>query len=251
MEIVSQENHDQYRADLGQRLLTAVTRAKSKGDVAQSAGVSTEQLNKWIRGEVKVPAEALRAIAAYTDVGFGWLVTGDGDMLADQTGVRLRRMVERMSDHADRAGFGSDQMSNHMVPLPLYEDVHASAGAGLSPPSNPATEAMVAFDHRFLKEKGAIPERCAVITARGDSMSPTIPDGSLLVVDHSQTQISNGCIMVINLGDDLLVKRVRRRLDGLIDLVSDNQAYPPETIGTNMLHQLRVVGRVVYFCRTP
>ncbi len=82
-------------------------------------------------------------------------------------------------------------------------------------------------------------------------MVPTIPDGSLLVVDHSQTQISNGFIMVINLGDDLLVKRVRRRLDGLIDLISDNQAYAPETIGPDTLQQLRIVGRVVYFCRVP
>lgn len=82
-------------------------------------------------------------------------------------------------------------------------------------------------------------------------MSPTIPDASLLVVDHSQSEVANGCIMVINVGDDLLVKRVRRRIDGLIDLISDNAAYPTETLGPDTLQQLRVVGRVVYFCRTP
>lgn len=82
-------------------------------------------------------------------------------------------------------------------------------------------------------------------------MAPTIPDGSLLVVDHSQVQIANGYIMVISLGDDLLVKRIRRRLDGLIDMISDNQAYAAETIGPDRLQQLRVVGRVVYFCRVP
>ncbi len=82
-------------------------------------------------------------------------------------------------------------------------------------------------------------------------MSPTIPDAALLIIDHSQSEVSNGCIMVINVGDDLLVKRVRRRLDGLIDLISDNPAYPPETIGADRIQQLRIVGRVVYFCRTP
>jgi len=82
-------------------------------------------------------------------------------------------------------------------------------------------------------------------------MVPTIPDASLLIVDHSQVEVANGCIMVISVGDDLLVKRVRRRLDGLIDLVSDNPNYPPETIGRDTVEQLRVVGRVVYFCRTP
>lgn len=82
-------------------------------------------------------------------------------------------------------------------------------------------------------------------------MMPTIPDGSALVVDRSQTLISNGCIMVIGVGDDLLVKRVRRRMDGLIELMSDNTAYPPETLGPDSLNQLRVIGRVVYFGRTP
>lgn len=82
-------------------------------------------------------------------------------------------------------------------------------------------------------------------------MVPTIPDGAALVVDRSQSEIVNGCIMVISVGDDLLVKRIRRRLDGLIDLISDNTAYSPETLGPDALRQLRVVGRVVYFCRAP
>lgn len=82
-------------------------------------------------------------------------------------------------------------------------------------------------------------------------MQPSIPDGSLLVVDHSQIDVKNGHIMVVNVGEDLLVKRIRRRLDGLIELISDNPAYPPETISRDALQQLRVVGRVVYFCRTP
>lgn len=82
-------------------------------------------------------------------------------------------------------------------------------------------------------------------------MMPTIPDGSALIVDRSQIEVKNGSIMVIGVGDDLLVKRIRRRLDGLIDLISDNQAYAPETLGPDTLQQLRVIGRVVYFCRTP
>ena len=57
--------------------------------------------------------------------------------------------------------------------------------------------------------------------------------------------------MVISVGEDLLVKRIRRRLDGMVELISDNPAYPAETLGPDMLQQLRVVGRVVYFCRVP
>ncbi len=84
-------------------------------------------------------------------------------------------------------------------------------------------------------------------------MKPTIPDGSILVVDHSQRDVAHGCIYVFNVGDQLLVKRARWRMDGRLELVSDNvdEGYPVETFGPDAVDDLRVVGRVVYFCRTP
>ena len=137
-----------------------------------------------------------------------------------------------------------------MIRLPVYGDVRAAAGRSAIPASE-MSDGVISFDPRFLRDQGAVPERCTVIWAHGDSMVPTIPDGSALIVDHSQTEVKNGSIMVIGVGDDLLVKRVRRRLDGLIDLISDNTAYASETLGPDSLRQLRVIGRVVYFCRTP
>lgn len=158
----------------------------------------------------------------------------------------------------DRSIFGGGNGGHHdsgldqpgMIRLPIYSEVRASAGPGAMPASELA-DSMVAFDPRFLRSQGAVPDRCAVIWAHGDSMMPTIPDGAALIVDHSQTEVKNGSIMVISVGDDLLVKRIRRRMDGLIDLISDNPAYQPETLAQHQLDQLRVVGRVVYFGRTP
>lgn len=145
---------------------------------------------------------------------------------------------------------GVDGSTTAMIRLPVYSEVRASAGPGTAAPSE-RSDGIISFDPRFLREQGAVPESCSVIWAHGDSMMPTIPDGSALIVDRSQTEVKNGSIMVIGIGDDLLVKRVRRRLDGLIDLISDNAAYAPETLGPASLQQLRVIGRVVYFCRTP
>ncbi|WP_444460365.1 S24 family peptidase [Rhodobacter capsulatus] len=138
------------------------------------------------------------------------------------------------------------------VRLPAYNDVHASAGPGMVPASEQA-DGVVAFTRRFLANQGARPDHCSVIWARGTSMKPTIPDGALLVVDHSQREVENGCIYVFNVSDRLLVKRARWRLDGRLELVSDNtdEGYPVETFGADSVDQLRVVGRVVYFGRTP
>lgn len=137
------------------------------------------------------------------------------------------------------------------VTLPIYSEIRASAGPGAAVPATEQADGVVAFARPFLRDQGANPDRCSIIWARGDSMQPTIPDGSILVVDCSQTEVVNGCIYVLNVDDDLLVKRVRRRLDATIEIVSDNSMYPPEAIRAEQLRQLRVVGRVVYFCRTP
>jgi len=138
------------------------------------------------------------------------------------------------------------------ITLPVYNDVHASAGPGTVPASEQA-DGVVAFARRFLVNQGAKPDHCSVIWARGTSMKPTIPDGALLVVDHSQRSVEHGCIYVFNVSDRLLVKRARWRLDGRLELVSDNtdEGYPVETFGADSADQLRVVGRVVYFGRTP
>lgn len=252
------------------------------------SGRSWKQVSRYLKGD-RAATEVLQAIAAETSTSIDWLAQGKlrtaGDaryerkLLESVAGQRLLRLTrERPEPEWSSLGYAlflidqrlhaldafvpgaatpgeneSDVVEaaqSDFIRLPVFLDVMASAGPGAVPASQHA-EGTIGFDRQFLRELGAAPDRCSIIRATGDSMQPSIPDGSLLIVDHGQSEVKNGHIMVINLGDDLLVKRVRRRLDGLIDLVSDNIAYPPETIGHDMLHQLRVVGRVVYFCRTP
>lgn len=137
-----------------------------------------------------------------------------------------------------------------MIFLPVYDEVHASAGPG-AVPVHELADGVLALGRRFLRDLGAVPERCVVIWAKGDSMTPTFPDGSALVVDRSQIELADGCILVFGIGDSLLVKRVQLLIGGEIRLTSDNHHYEPQTLGPHQLEQLRVIGRVVYFGRTP
>lgn len=253
------------------------------------SGRSWKQVSRYLKGD-RAPTEVLQAISAESGVSIDWLAQGrvrtaadvryEGIVLKAAAAPRLLRMArERPEPEWSTLAYGlkliDDRIAalDEFVPtealqesppadfpdigfpdfirLPTFSEVRASAGTGALAPTMQEADGAIAFERAFLKGLGAVPDRCTLIRATGDSMQPSIPDGSLLVVDHSQTEVRNGHIMVINLGDDVLVKRVRRRLDGLVDLISDNQAYAPETVGGDMLRQLRVVGRVVYFCRTP
>lgn len=214
---------------LRQRVAAAIAKGGGVAVVSRASGVPKGTVEKYA-AETSTPS-VVRA-----------------GMIAKALGISLDQLISPNLEASD--GGLVPVVSDGMIRLPVYSDVRASAGPGAAAVSE-RSDSVISFDPRFLRDQGAAPERCSVIWAHGDSMMPTIPDGSALIVDQSQTEVRNGSIMVIGVGDDLMVKRVRRRLDGLIDLISDNSAYAPETLGPDSLRQLRVIGRVVYFCRTP
>jgi phage repressor protein C with HTH and peptisase S24 domain len=138
-----------------------------------------------------------------------------------------------------------------IVRLPRF-DARASAGNGLvAVDQMPAGE--VAFGREFLRNLGANPEHCYILEARGDSMWPTIPDGALLIVDASKTDVDDGRIYHFNVMDKVLVKRARWSMDGKLHLTSDNQAagYPPEVFTADRVHELSVGGRVMFTGHAP
>lgn len=240
-----------FRKNLGLRIEQCVKIIGQKGKSATIVGVTPEQLNKWINGTVKVPVEALRLLAGAASTDFSWLVTGEGRPPHARP-MQIRRASEA-TEVIDQLHDARDDLDQpNFIRLPVFADVHASAGPGAIPTSERANN-VIAFDRGFLRDRGGNPEKCSIIFARGTSMKPTIPDGSILVVDHSQRDVAHGCIYVFNVGDQLLVKRARWRMDGRLELVSDNtdEGYPIETFGPEAVDDLRVVGRVVYFCRTP
>jgi len=212
-----------------------------RAEFAVGLDISKSTIAFYERGERTPDANVLKQYRDRHGVDLNWLITGEGDMFqsseVEPTGLPAPIMDFNQPD---------------FVRLPIYNDVHASAGPGSVPVSEQA-DGVVAFTRRFLANQGARPDHCSVIWARGTSMKPTIPDGALLVVDHSQREVEHGCIYVFNVSDRLLVKRARWRLDGRLELVSDNadEGYPVETFGAESVDQLRVVGRVVYFGRTP
>lgn len=82
-------------------------------------------------------------------------------------------------------------------------------------------------------------------------MEPTIPNGSILLVDMVEGQkLRSGCLYIVVLDGDLLVKRLMRRVDGTIELISDNPIYPKEIIAPGYIDRISVPGRVVWFGRS-
>ena len=68
----------------------------------------------------------------------------------------------------------------------------------------------VNFPARWLFERGLRPSSCRFIRMRGESMEPTLPEGSLILVDLATEHPKSNKVFVIRTGDELIVKRLVR-----------------------------------------
>lgn len=106
------------------------------------------------------------------------------------------------------------------IQIPIY-DVSASAGEGVV--NDERLIEYVAFDRLMLKRFFSLSNtlHLSIITAMGDSMEPTIPQGSHILVQ--QRQVMEGEICVCRIDDELYVKRLQK-LPRFV-LLSDNPRY--------------------------
>jgi phage repressor protein C with HTH and peptisase S24 domain len=89
------------------------------------------------------------------------------------------------------------------------------------------------------------PDALRLVHAYGDSMGDTLRSGDFALVDTDRSFVDVDGVYVLEANDQLFIKRVTRRMDGSIDVSSDN----PNVRTVDVLsgsHQVRICGRVVY-----
>ncbi len=134
--------------------------------------------------------------------------------------------------------------ADRFVILPKVAEA-AAAGAG-HVNTDGATE-FIGFRHDWIKTVfGREPNDVLMETAVGESMEPNIHNGDLLLVDTTDRTFRNFGVYVIEVRDERLVKRVQRKFDGSLILISDNKVYEAEHLDAELSKEVRVVGRVIW-----
>ena len=178
------------------------------------------------------------------------LMTGepaqDGPLLARALQQQVRGLDFVTGEAVPPANSGGPALDwSRYIQVPHY-DVRASAGHGAVVSEENVVDHLVFKRDWLVRSLGLDPQQLALIDVRGDSMSPTINDGDLILLDTRQGDHTTEGIYAINLDGRLLVKRLRLRLSGAIEVISDNERYGTETIDSEQLAQLHVIGRVVW-----
>jgi len=85
-------------------------------------------------------------------------------------------------------------------------------------------------------------KKIEAVRVDGESMEPTIKNGTIVFVDRDSNTISRDGIFVVSTPGGLFIKRLNRKVDGSIELISDNKLYSPEVMAPD---EVSVVGKVI------
>jgi phage repressor protein C with HTH and peptisase S24 domain len=102
----------------------------------------------------------------------------------------------------------------------------------------------VALKTEWLSRRiGIDPKSLILVEAVSDSMTPTIDQGDLVLVDLRDPHFRHDGIYVLRAGGDLSIKRIQRRPDGKLIIRSDNAAYEPTVVAADSIN---VVGHAIW-----
>ena len=209
---------------IGTRIGGIADMVGGNSSLARMCGFSESVIRKW-RLEMSEPcASDLVVMARAANVTIEWLTTGEGNK------------------HPPEA---TEDVGVEFVLVPRY-NVEASAGSG-SLVGVESEIGKLAFRRDWLRQKGLSDKDLVVIRVTGDSMSPTIRNGSLVLVDTHQEQVKEDGIYVVSWDGHLVAKRLQVDFAGGVYVISDyHEKYPERHLRAEEASSLYVIGRVVW-----
>jgi len=132
--------------------------------------------------------------------------------------------------------------TNKFFMIKYYADVNASAGGGSDEQCEEIEELEMPEHFVFMLGGERELKHIEAINVSGDSMEPTFSYNDIVFINRSKIDLGRGGIFTIRTEAGLFIKRVQQRIDGKVDIISDNQVYDTVTLNPN---EIEVIGRVV------
>lgn len=204
------------------RLRLIMQQFGSVADLARAVGVSDNAIYKWVSGRGQPSMMSLVNLSKAAGVSVEWLATGRG------APTKLR------SEHQVAEPAAGSAVSRNSTP----------AANERSAPQNSQLVDYLSFRTDWLQRVLKLDLRnMALIEVIGDSMSPTVDGGDVVLVDLRETRFRLDGIYVLHTGADLAVKRLQRQPDGKLMMRSDNPAYESYAVKPE---ELNVMGRALW-----
>jgi len=185
-------------------------------DVAAVLGIS--QMNfATMKKRNRIPFNELLDFCAKRSISINWLLYGQSP----------ESLVEA---------------TNKFYMVKYFNDINASAGGGSDAEIEEMQELEIPEQFVFMLGGEKELKNIEAINVSGDSMEPTFSYNDIVFINRAKTDVNRGGIFTIRTEAGLFIKRVHKRIDGKLDIISDNSVYTTQTLAPN---ELEVIGRVV------
>ena len=134
------------------------------------------------------------------------------------------------------------EATNKFYMVRYFSDVNASAGGGSDAECEEIEELEIPEQFVFMLGGEKELKNIEAINVSGDSMEPTFSYNDIVFINRSKTDLNRGGVFTLRTEAGLFIKRIQKRIDGKIDIISDNDVYSTQTLNPN---EIEVIGRVV------
>lgn len=216
----------------GKRIDIIIESLGGPGKAAERLGTNYTTLKRWRTDEAEPSLSTLIRIAETANVSLDWLMKG----------FEAEPQLNTPLTALEQTG-----LDDSYVYVPAY-DIEVSAGHGSVCFTDAQPHKHLAFRQRWITARGLQVDALAALFTRGDSMTPTIPEGAAVIIDQSRNQALDGKVYVIRIDDRHYVKRVQWLIGGGLRLISDNKLYDPLDItkADMSASNVQICGQVIH-----
>lgn len=185
-------------------------------DVANALNINQTTF-ATLKNRNRVPYEEIMEFCAKRKISINWLF--------------YNQITESLEDSTEK-----------FARIRYFSDIYASAGGGAQN-YNEEVE-FINVDEKianFLGGEKAL-EFIDAVNIIGDSMEPTLNNGSIVFIDKREKNFAKGGIFVVSTPAGLFIKRVQLKSDGMMELISDNSSYYPEVVNSD---NIEIIGKAV------
>lgn len=198
------------KISFGERLRIArENKGFDQARMARKVEIAVRTLQRWEKGEQVPDSEYLMRIVKHAGVRPEWLLTGEGEMYP--VSQRQRKIIPLHNEQLLR--------KVTLVDIPLFSSIPAGRATAIFHPDH--VDRYVTVDN--IRDRNAF-----ALLVKGNSMSPRIEDGDIVVVSP-QHDVRNGDICVVRVNDEDTLKKVNIE-EQYIHLIPLNPAFEPLTV---------------------
>lgn len=211
----------------------------------EELSLSQQAVSNFETGNTKSVPRWLRFAEAATEDATPPVTTADrfaADLIRKATPSQLLLIRDILGGSGTAADLAADQLD-----LVGIASVDMAYGMGLTFAGDHVEVEILHFPRTWLESLTSTPPQdLAWARGRGNSMSPTIEDNDLVLIDRSDRAVRDqDAIWAFTIGDVAMMKRLRIRGEH-VTILSDNDRVPPDHAHPE---EINIVGRVSHIVR--